>query len=112
MNIEKGFYACGDAQWAAMELFSNSGDDAYTIPAAVSLTVDESSEYSALAADIETYAQETIMKWIINNDLTEEYWNTYVAACEGMGSSTMTKIYQAAYDRYADACVAAEAIIG
>lgn len=112
LNIEKGFYACGDAQWAAMELFSSSGDDSYTIPAAVSLNADESSEYSALAADVETYAQETIMKWIINNDLTRESWNTYVAACEGMGSSTMIQIYQAAYDRYADACAAAEAIIG
>jgi len=66
----------------------------------LTLTTDESSEYSNIATTVYTYATEQILKWMIGEEeLTDESWDAYVAQCDSMDLPRCTEIYQTVYDR-------------
>ncbi len=68
-------------------------------PAGVSLTTEESSEVSALAASINTYASEMALKFFLGEEPLERF-DAFVDTLNGMGLPRMLEIYQAAYDRF------------
>ncbi|MBE6992655.1 MAG: extracellular solute-binding protein [Ruminococcaceae bacterium] len=75
-------------------------DSANTLPASITLTTEESEQYTNLIPDICTYAGECILKWITGEEkLTKEAWASLSADLEGMGINDCVSIYQAAYER-------------
>lgn len=70
-----------------------------TIPYNVTMTPDESSEYSQLYNEISTYASEMVLKFIIGTEPLENF-DAFVKAIDGMGLERAVEIYQGAYDRY------------
>ena len=76
-------------------------DNTWAMPQ-VTLTIEESEEYSAVATDVETYLDETLMKFIrgdmdINDDAV---WQEYLDTLDALGVNTMIEIYQAALNRF------------
>ena len=87
----------------AINVWNNSNDGLYNMPkAGVNMTVEESAEYYSLYADIETYMDENIVKFIVGDKSLDEF-DAYVEALIGMGIEDCVAIEQAAYDRYLEA---------
>ena len=83
-----------------IEVWADADND-WALPD-LSLTVEESEEYSAVASDVETYLDECMDKFItgamdINDD---DVWQEYLDTMEAMGVNTMIEIYAAALERY------------
>lgn len=66
---------------------------------ALSLTAEESAQYSATFSDIRTYTQQNILAFITGSRSIDEF-DDYVAEIEGMGIEDCTAILQDALDRY------------
>ncbi len=82
----------------AIDLWGNATDLAYVLPK-LSLTDEESDVYNGNVADIETYAQESILSFITGAMDINTEWDTYVSTLESMGVQENMEIYQAALDR-------------
>lgn len=83
----------------AILLWTESSDDAYVLPTNLSLTVDESERFTVIMTDINTYAEENVMKFV-TGELGFDNWDNFVGTIESMGIDEAIEIYQAAYDRY------------
>ena len=84
----------------AINVWNNGNDGLYNMPrAGVSLSVEESQEYNAKYADIETYEDENIVKFIVGDKSLDEF-DAFVDTMKQMGIDDCTAIEQAAYDRY------------
>lgn len=68
----------------------------------VSLTAEEQEEYAAASADVDTYLDETLIKFVIGElDVDNDaVWAEYISSLESLGVDTMIEIYEAAYERY------------
>ena len=92
-----------EANLAAMELWTETADDLYTLPSQVELTSDENSEYSVLWSDIATYAATEVFKFVMGEYNFDEDWDNFIGQIEDMGLQDCIDIYQGAYDRYVEA---------
>lgn len=93
------FYTYGETELSAFEIWNNNGTDECSLPT-LTLTTDESTEYSNIATTVYTYATETVLKWMTGEvELTDESWDAYVSECESMGVTDAVEIYQGVYDR-------------
>lgn len=73
----------------------------YSIPTGVKLTSNESESISSKLADLNTYRETTLMKWLTcQEDFNDASWNEFVTTCQSMNLDEMREIYKAAYDRY------------
>ncbi len=86
---------------AALEVWNATQDNAYTMPAGVALSTEESSRASALQSDLYTYVAECIPKFILGEMDIDADWDGFVETCNSMGLPEVVEIYQTAYDRYA-----------
>lgn len=90
-----------DAAIEALDIWNSTQDNAYTMPAGVALSADESSEASSLQSDLYTYVATCIPKFILGEMDIETQWDEFVESCESMGLQEIIDIYQTAYDRFA-----------
>lgn len=102
-DYDRIFSAYSEANLAAMDLWTETSDDLYTIPAQVELSYDESTEYSDLWSDISTYASTEVFKFVMGEYNFDEDWDTFIAQIEDMGIQDCIDLYQDAYDRYVEA---------
>lgn len=65
----------------------------------LSVSPEESSEYSSIIGDINTYIEESTVAFIIGSKPLSD-WDAYVAQIESMGLSRATQIQQEALDRF------------
>jgi putative aldouronate transport system substrate-binding protein len=93
-------YQYNEEQLEAREIWSSNTESIYDIPQGVSLTAEESEEYSSLMADIVTYTQECILKFMTGAMSLDDDYDTYKQTLESMGIERCLEIYQDAYDRY------------
>ncbi len=84
----------------AFEIWANSRDNRDVYPYVAQLTIEETEEITALAADYETYADECRQKFIIGDMDIETEYEAYEEAVREMGLIRALEIKQAAYDRY------------
>lgn len=73
-------------------------DSAIYLPE-ISLTEEESETRTAIMADVDTYADEMVLKFIIGTEPLAS-WDTYVQTLYSMGLQEALDVTQAAYDRY------------
>lgn len=87
--------------WADFVDAWSMADNAWKFPD-VTLTAEEQEEYAAANADVDTYMDEALVKFIIGDlDIDDDaVWEDYLAKMEGLGVNTMIEIYEAALDRY------------
>lgn len=83
----------------ARALWASNQDGAYVIPTAVAFNTEEAEAYGLHYTDIETYAEENILKFIVGDRPLSE-WDDYVAAFESLGVDVCVTAYQSAYDRF------------
>lgn len=102
--------ALSDKAFAAPEIWDKNRDmyDSYpevpegvytTLPAALSMTVEESAAYTSKFNDISTFVAESTSAFITGQKSFDE-WDSYVAQIESMGLQECIDVQQAAYQRY------------
>lgn len=75
----------------------------YMVPAypPILATVKESKDLAALTADMNTYRDETLLKFVLGQKpINKASWDEYVSTMDGMGLSKVIAIQQQQYDRY------------
>ncbi len=102
-DMEKEFYSYDDEQLAAVDTFASMGDSSeWSMPAYVSLTIDEQIEYNTYATDLETYTEGMILKFVMGDEPMSNY-DAFLETCYDMGLQEMLDLYQDAYDRCQEA---------
>lgn len=76
-----------------------AGDGDYLLPV-LSITGNDSNEYNRLAADLETFTSEMVVKFITGELSVETDWEEFTAQIKSLGAETMVAMYQEAYDQY------------
>ena len=71
----------------------------YVIPGTLSFSSEKDAKRRAAMADIETYVDEMVMKFITGREPIEN-WDTYVAKVKEMGIENVIGIYQEALDAW------------
>ena len=102
-DYDRIFSAYSQANLDAMDLWTETSDDLYTIPAQVELSYDESNEYGDLWSDISTYASTEVFKFVMGEYNFDSDWDAFIEKIESMGIQDCIDIYQDAYDRYEEA---------
>lgn len=85
----------------ALDLWLSNVDGSYELPAALSLTPDESYTISSTMSDIYTYVNETAIRFVIGEiDLNKNTWQEYVDTIEGLNYQNAVTAYESALARY------------
>ncbi len=75
-------------------------DGAWMIPAGITMTAEESEEYSSRNNDITTYVEEHLARFILGELNFEEDWDNFVKGVNDMGIEDLCDIQEAALNRY------------
>lgn len=86
-------------QKAACQLWADTTDWNYRSFPPVSYTEQESDDFTAIMADIETYADSMSMKFVLGSESFDN-WDSYVQTIKSFGIDTALEIQQAACDRF------------
>lgn len=71
------------------------------LPGNMKLTADEAAQISTHLADLQTYAETTILLWMTGQtELNDDTWNTFVEECEALSLDEILEVYTGAYERY------------
>ncbi len=84
----------------AIELYGKNTDGAYEMPTRLSFTAAESDEYASTIGDIETRADEQIVRFVIGELNFDSDWDAFVQELKDMGLERCVELKQAALDRY------------
>lgn len=106
-NSATGIYAITDRlnvaysekELAAPQIWMSNTDSAYNYPLAASMTADEGSDFNSLMSEINTYASENILKFIMGEKSLDDF-DAFVEQINSMGLQETIGLKQAAYDRY------------
>lgn len=99
-DFDKSFFTYGDNVIEAFDTWGSCVDDLYTLPAALTLTTDQTEEYTPVFNDLNTMAEERIGKFITGEADIETGWDQFQADLISMGIEDCIAIYQEAYDTY------------
>jgi putative aldouronate transport system substrate-binding protein len=99
-DFDKSFFTYSDHVLEAFDTWAACVDDLYTLPAALSLSTDQSERYSSKFNDINTMAEERVGKFITGESDIETEWDTFQEDLISMGIEDCIAIYQEAYDSY------------
>ena len=85
---------------AAVDLWVENNEMAdHLMPYGVTLTTEESTEYSSLATSINTYASEMALKFLTGEESLDNF-DSFVETMNEMGLPRVLELQQAAYDRF------------
>ena len=84
----------------AIELYGKNTDGAYEMPTRLSFTAAESDEYASTIGDIETRADEQIVRFVIGELNFDSDWDDFVQELKDMGLERCVELKQAALERY------------
>lgn len=102
-DFDRQFGTYSEKNLEAMDLWTETSDDLYTLPTQVELTYEESQEYSEIWTDLSTYANTEVFKFVMGEYNFDEDWDNFITQLEEMGIQDCIDLYQAAYDRYVEA---------
>ena len=89
-----------DMQNLALTAWPELQTGSMAMPSAVAVPTDLSEEYTQYSSDVETYATEKILKFIVGQEDIETGWDTYVAELKSLGIERCTEIMQLGYEAY------------
>ena len=102
-DFDRVFGTYSEKNLAAMDLWTETSDDLYTLPTACELDIEESDRYSEIWSDLSTYADTEVFKFVMGEYDFEADWDAFIDQLKDMGLEECVEIYQTAYDRYAEA---------
>lgn len=102
-DFDRQFGAYSDLNLAAMDLWTETSDDLYTLPTQVELTSEESDEFGGIWSDLSTYANTEVFKFVMGEYDFDSDWDNFIDQLKDMGLEDGVAIYQDAYDRYCEA---------
>lgn len=88
--------AYSEKEQEAISVWSDTKEARYTMPS-VTISTEENEELSQILVDVETYASECIIKFIIG-DLDLGEWDRFVSTMKDLGIERCIEIYQEALD--------------
>ncbi len=89
-----------EKQNEALDVWLEDLDTAWELPGAVQFTTDESTEYSTILSDLDTYAYQMTLQFITGESDLEKEWDTYIVTLESLEVGRIQELCQIAYDRY------------
>ncbi len=92
-----------EKQNQAIALWVENLDTDYELPGAVQFTTEESSEYSTILSDLDTYAYQATLQFITGERSIDTEWDSYLEALNSLKLEQIEALCQTAYDRYMDA---------
>ncbi|MGI5893665.1 MAG: extracellular solute-binding protein [Candidatus Merdivicinus sp.] len=92
-------YVWRPQQQAALEAWTDNDAATYTMPP-VTISQENSNEYSTMMGDINTYVSEMITKFITGAVPMDNWETEFIPALEGMNISRAIEIQQAALDEF------------
>ena len=96
---QNALYGNDERNLRCYDVWDPSTDGAHTMPP-VTMTSEEGASYSAIMGDINTYVQESTVKFITGALDVDAEWDAYVSQVESMGLEEATGYQQAALERY------------
>ena len=99
-NMQTVYSLWNDAQIAAAELWCTNISGENQLPTYMSMTTEESEQFSAISGDLITYVSETLSKLMLGELNLEGDLDTFIQTTKDMGMEDLMEIQQAAYDRY------------
>lgn len=93
-------YYTEDEQKDALYTWNDYQDSQRTLIPPITLTGEESSAYTNIMTNIQTYVDSAYGGWFALNSKVEDDWDQYVATLESMGINDAIAAYQSALDRY------------
>lgn len=99
-DFDRAFFTYSDAVLSAFDTWAEYTDDAYVLPSAMTLSTDQSEEYSRIFGDLNTMAEERVGRFITGDLNLESDWDTFQEELESMGIQDCIDIYQEAYDDF------------
>ena len=97
-NYLIGYYEL-DVTKAAPATWGSNGTTEYELPA-LSYTEDETSELSTIQTELNTYADEMAVKFVLGTEDIETKWDEYLEALSQFGMDKTVEINQTAYERF------------
>ncbi len=88
-----------ETEMNAREIWGSNQDGAWVIPSAAAFNTDEAAAYALHNTDIETYADENILRFILGERSMDE-WDEYVSIFYELGIQECIDAYQTCYDRF------------
>lgn len=85
-------------QQAALDVWSQNDHEKHTMPQ-ITLTQDETNEYSKIMSDITTFRDESVVAFILGSKPLSEF-DAYVQQIKDLNIDRAIEIQQAAYDRF------------
>lgn len=85
-------------QKEAVELWSESAENDINMPP-ITLNARESEEFNAIMSDLDTYYDETVIRFIMGEEPLDNF-DEFVATLQGMGIERAIELQQSALDRY------------
>lgn len=92
-----------EKQNQAIALWVENLDTDYELPGAVPFTTEESSEYSTILSDLDTYAYQATLQFITGERSIDTEWDSYLEALNSLKLERIEALCQTAYDRYLEA---------
>lgn len=89
-----------EKQNQAISLWTENLDSDYELPGAVQFTTEESSEYSTILSDLDTYAYQATLQFITGERPIDTEWNSYIETLNSLKLDQIEILCQTAYDRY------------
>lgn len=89
-----------EKQNQAISLWTENLDSDYELPGAVQFTTEESSEYSTILSDLDTYAYQATLQFITGERSIDTEWNSYIETLNSLKLEQIEILCQTAYDRY------------
>lgn len=84
---------------SSQSIWDGNYEEKYTYPKFVTRPLEESEEFGRIMADVQTYVQENIPRFI-NGEKSMDEWDDYAAHLKAIGIDKAIRIQQDAYDRY------------
>lgn len=81
------------------EAWATKNDNKQQIPSVVTMTVDESKEFTDIKTKMDNYADEMVYKFIFGEESLDKF-DEFVNQLNALGAERAIEIKQAAYDRY------------
>ena len=82
----------------ALGVWSTEGATEHILPS-LTLTTEESGEYSTIMSEVKTHVEEMMVKFVLGTESFDN-WDSYIKTLEQYGIERAIEIQQAAYDRY------------
>lgn len=89
-----------EKQNEAIALWLDNLDTDYELPGAIQFTTEESSEYSTILSDLDTYAYQETLQFITGEQSIDEGWDNYQEELSTLKRARIEELCQTAYERY------------